>query len=100
MRITVQFGPWNPKRYGKPWIAKVTAWPVGKAPTLEFGALVGTTPEIAAEPGTVVRWGQRDYRGNGTERHWGVVLDDGTIEPRSNEECRAHWLATMAEAVT
>ena len=99
MRITVTFPAYNSKRYGKPWIAKVTDWPIGKAPALEFGALVGLTAEIAAEPGAVVRWGQRDYRGNNTQREWGVVLDDGTIAERTNEECRAHWLATqMAEA--
>lgn len=93
MRVTIEFGAYNPRRYGKPWMAKVTSWNVGRSPTLEFGATVGLTTEIDAEPGALVRWGQKDYRGGHSERAWGIVLSDGTVANSTVEKCRAHWLA-------
>lgn len=93
MRVTVEFTPYNTRRYGRPWIAKVTNWPIGKQPTLEFGGLVGLTTEIDATPGQIVRYGQRDNRGNHSQSDWGIVQENGGVEPSTPEKCREHWLA-------
>jgi hypothetical protein len=94
MRVSVAFGAYDARRYGKPWIARVTDWKLGKPPTLAFGLLIEGTPEIEAAAGAVVRWGQRDYRGNNTAKAWGIVQADGTIEPCTERACLAHWLVT------
>lgn len=83
IRVTVEFSSYNEKRYSRPWIAKITSWPVGGKPTVEWGNFVGSDSggegEIMARPGDIVRWGQKDNRGNGTRAYWGVVQSDGTI---------------------
>jgi hypothetical protein len=99
MRVTKEFGAYNHRRYTKPWIARVAAWAIGKPPELVFGGLVGLTAEIEASPGDLVRWGQRDTRGNGTESNWGIVGDDGAIEQVTPEKARAHWLNREATRV-
>jgi hypothetical protein len=95
MRVTYEVGSYNPRRYGKPWIAKITAWPIGRLPTLEFGATVDVwTAEIDAEPGAVIRFGQKDMRrGTNTTADWGIVLADGTVRDCSASAGRTHWLA-------
>ncbi len=81
MRIVREFPPYNQRRYGKPWIARVIGWPVGRPAVLEWGsALDAWTCEIEASPGDVIRWGQRDHRGNGTTALFGVVQADGGVE--------------------
>jgi hypothetical protein len=93
MRVTITFDAYNPRRYGRPWIAKITDWQIGKQPVLEFGALVGLTAEIEASPGAIVRWGQRDNRGNHTTSCWGIVDAEGDATWSTAEECRKQWLA-------
>ena len=93
MRVTQTFPSYNQRRYGRPWIAKVVDWPIGKNAVLEFGGLVGLTAEIDAKPGQIVRWGQRDNRGNNTTTEWGIVAADGAINDATPERCRDHWLA-------
>jgi hypothetical protein len=88
-----EFSPYNSRRYGKPWIAKVTTWNIGQHPTLEFGATIGTLlVEIDANPGDVVRWGQKDYRGNNTEANWGIVQNDSSVTEVDVNVAREHWL--------
>jgi hypothetical protein len=94
MRVTREFGSYNSRRYGRPWIAKVVAWEVGKQPVLSWGSNIDAhNVEIEAEAGDIVRWGQRDNRGNNTEARWGLVQGDATIEECSASEAREHWLA-------
>ena len=97
MRVTVTFPSYNQRRYGKPWIAKVLDWPIGKAPTLSFGGLVGLTVEINAAPTDIVRWGQRDTRGNHTASRWGIVQADGSVQECDPETARNHWLDQAAK---
>mgnify|MGYP003452049273 FL=1 len=95
-RVTVDFPSYNEKRYGSPWIARVTLWPVGSRPDLVFGNYLGDhrnggagEAEILAKPGDIVRWGQKDNRGNkNTEAWWGVVNDDATITRLTEAEAR------------
>lgn len=92
MRYTYEVGGYNTRRYGKPWIAKITDWPVGSAPTLSFGhALDAYCAEIEAEPGQILRWGQKDHRGNGTISRWGIAMPDGSVRRSDARECREHW---------
>lgn len=40
-RISVEYDAYNLRRYSRPWIARVSAWPVGGVPTMEWGSYVG-----------------------------------------------------------
>lgn len=93
MRVTVEFRTYNTRRYSRPWIAKIKDWPIGKPPDVEFAGLVGLTAEIDAAPGAIIRYGQRDNRGSGTQSDWGIVQQDGTVSNSTAEACREHWLA-------
>lgn len=81
----VEFYGYNARRYSKPWIAVVTEWPVGGRPELEFGSFVGNDEdggfaEIKAKEGQIIRWGQRDNRGNGTKNKWGIFRVGEVVE--------------------
>jgi hypothetical protein len=83
-RVVIEFdGPYNTRRYSKPWIARVVDWKVGLSAELEFGKYLGNGDggerEIMACAGDVVRWGIKDYRGNGTRAYWGIVQEDGSV---------------------
>ena len=79
-----EFYGYNGRRYGKPWIAKIISWPTGKQPKLEFGTYYGNdsggTAEITAREGNIIRFGQKDNRGNGTINEWGVFKDGKIVE--------------------
>ena len=91
-RVTCEFSPYNTRRYGKPWIAKVTEWQTGKRPELDWGQLVGLTAEIDASPGDVIRWGQKDHRGRNSEALWGIVQSDLSVVQCTPEHARQHWI--------
>ena len=93
MRVVVQFNGYNTRRYSRPWIAKVVKWETGKQPEIAFGANVGLEVEIDANPGDVVRWGQKDMRGNATVSEWGIVSTGGEVVNASPETARAHWVS-------
>lgn len=84
VRVAIQFGAYNQRRYGRPWIGKITSWPVGGKPEMEWGSFCGNDNggevEIAAMPGDVIRYGQKDHRGNNTSAIWAIVLADGDWE--------------------
>ena len=79
-----KFGGYNARRYSRPWIAKVVAWERGASPSLEFGAYYGDDSggivEIAANEGDIIRYGQRDNRGNNTENYWGVFSNGEIVD--------------------
>ena len=95
MKVSIEFpDPYNDRRYSKPWIARITEWPTGQNPSLEFGTFVGTYMggmcEIEANEGDILRFGQKDYRGSRTVSKWGLVLPDGevrTISPAQAKKC-------------
>lgn len=76
---------YNQRRYGKPWIAKLTFPRPGK-PEYTFGDWFGTAGgegelSIEVEPGDVIATGQKDNRkGRGGADHIGVVQPDGTVK--------------------
>jgi hypothetical protein len=98
MRAVKKWGGYNEKRYGKPWIAKVIAWPIGGRPELQFGGYVGDDDggelEILARPGQIVKYGQKDHRNSsGTANYFGIVEDDGKIRRIKMVEARALFIA-------
>jgi len=99
MRITIERGSYNQRRYSKPWIARVTSWE--KKPELAWGEYHGDdnggTLEITAEPGDIIRWGQKDYRGNGGRNEWVIVTDDGEPHTVSQASARERWVSTKAK---
>lgn len=96
MRYSKRFGSYNDRRYSKPWIARVTDWPIGKYPTLEFGNYIGDDSggeaEITAEPGDLLKAGQKDFRKpRGTENDFYLCEADGTLTELSPSEARKAW---------
>ena len=83
-RYAVKWAGYNARRYGRPWIAKVTNWPVGGKPTLDFGGYCGNDDggetEISAKMGDIIRSGQKDNRGNGTTNEWYLAGANGELE--------------------
>ena len=84
MELRVNHNGYNSRRYSKPWISKVTAWPEGKPPTVEFGSYIGDDNggyvAISAEAGDIIRHGQKDNRQPKNNTYdWHVVLSDGSL---------------------
>ena len=60
MRVAQHFDGYNFRRYDRPWIAIITAWPIGSKPTLKFGGFVGNDTdggeaESDATAGDIIR---------------------------------------------
>ena len=95
MRVSQHFGGYNARRYSRPWIGKISAWPVGGKPTIAWGAYLGTDNggevEIEAQAGDIVRTGQKDGRGNNTTADWCVVEADGTLRKVTSAQARAAY---------
>lgn len=105
MRATQRFGNYNHRRYGRPWIARITGWPIGGKPDIIWGRYVGDDDaggevEIEAMPGDIVRTGQKDYRGNNTEAYWYIMQPDGQLLSCTATEARQAWDAQQAAAAT
>ena len=98
-RVSVGYDAYNSRRYSKPWIARIIAWPVGGVPTMESGSYVGDKKggevEIMAGPGDIIRDGQRDGRGgNNTVSDWSVVMADYTLHKINQVEARKLYRAS------
>lgn len=80
MRVVYEVGTYNSSRYSRPWIAMVTEWAVGQRPVLKFGGNVGSKiAEIEANPGDLLKCGQKDRRGNNSTNEFAIVLPDGEL---------------------
>jgi hypothetical protein len=84
MRITLDVTSYNPRRYGKPWIARVD---FGSDPKgdFHFGDFVGDPGQagvlvIEVNEGDIVAWGQKDYRGHNSEILWHQVRDGRLVK--------------------
>lgn len=92
VRVAIQMGSYNQRRYSRPWIGVITSWPVGGKPEIKWGCYVGDESggelEIMAQPGDVIRHGQKDLRGNGSESNWAVVTPDGSLRDVDAAEAR------------
>jgi hypothetical protein len=91
-RVTIHYCLYNPRRMSRPWIAKITSWPVGGRPELQFGSYLGNDNggdlEIMALPGDILRDGQKDRRGNNGTNDWSVVEADYTLRTIDQAEAR------------
>ena len=83
--------PYNTRRYSRPWIARITAWPIGEKPRIAFGTTSrdGVTMTLAANPGDAVYWGPRDNHGNNSEWNYALVDANGVLQKCSEAEARA-----------
>jgi len=97
-RITLTTDSYNPRRDGKPWICRVTDWPVGASkPEIAWGAWMGSPGDagelvVEAAPGDVLRWGQNDLRrSNHTYRQYGIVEGDLTVREVTDAEAAEHY---------
>lgn len=101
MRVYQSFGSYNQRRYGRPWIAKITSWPVGGKPEVQWGAYCGTDDggevEIDASAGDIVRTGQKDNRGNNTSADWYIVQQDGSLLSTDAAGARKAWDLLQAD---
>lgn len=96
MRIIKKFDPYDPKRFNRPWGHKITIWPIGREPEIDWGLWIGSSDkggfvEIDAEPGDIVRAGQKDLEGFDTSSGWFIVERDGALTPTNITEAREHY---------
>lgn len=98
MRHTIKYGAYNPRRYSKPWIARVdfAATPKGE---FTWGDFVGDSSSggilvVDAEEGQIVAYGQKDGRGSNSETVYCQVRDGKLKELKNKAE--AYLLATSA----
>jgi hypothetical protein len=96
MTVSITYGPYNARRYSKPWIASIKDWPVGKSPVLDFGFYNGDDNggfvEIEAAAGDVIKAGQKDNRNyNNTKNDFYLVGEDGSVSKITANEARQAW---------
>lgn len=99
MKVTRKFEDYNERQCSSPWIAKILSWPVGEKPKLKFGAYLGShrrgrggDVEIDAEPGNIIKWGQKHlFKDRRTISRWGVVQADGSLLSIAGSEARELW---------
>ena len=74
----VSFASYNSRRFSRPWIATITAWPIGSRAELTFGSYLGSdnggVAEVACEIGDLIRYGQKDGRGGKVAAYYAVAL--------------------------
>jgi len=105
MKIEKKTDSYNARRYGKPWIAKVT-FPTPKG-EMEWGTWIGEIDGgsgsdgllvIEAQPGDIIAAGQKDHRGNGGDTNYYVVGNDGKRHSLSNRaDAYAEYQAQQAK---
>ena len=102
MRVSVKYSSYNQRRYGRPWIGKITSWPIGGKAEIAWGSYLGNDTggecEIEVNIGDIVRSGQRDNRGNNTENDWYVVEDGGHLRGIDPKEARELYEKVLTAA--
>ena len=95
MRISQEFRGYNARRYSRPWISVITSWPTGGKPEIRWGSYLGDDAggevEIEAQPGDIIRTGQKDGRGGKTSADWYIVQADGSLDSTDAAGARAAW---------
>ena len=97
MIISKEFSGYNHRRYSRPWGAKIT-FPDNIKPVYSFdgywsGDSRGSHGEVSikAEVGDVLAFGQKDLRGNGTNKAFYVVEEGGTLREVDLIEARKQY---------
>jgi hypothetical protein len=96
LSVKFDFGPYNFRRYSKPWGAVVTFDGVKAQYDFSRGAYLGDDMGgkvvIACSPGDIVAKGQRDNRKpKHTDNTWYVVDDDGSTRAIDRAAAFEHW---------
>lgn len=101
MRLEISTGSYNDRRYGKPWIAKVS-FETAKG-SFVFGEWFGDVGEegfleIEAEPGDVIARGQKDFRKpiNSAPGYY-LVKEGGGLKSVTKVEAVRAWRAKQAK---
>ena len=95
MLIEHEWHSYNTRRYGNPWVARIT-WN-GVKPVFDFvGRFASGQLAFEAEPGEIVAMGQKDHRGNGTTKEFYVLGEDGSLTGLSEAEARTLWRERQA----
>jgi hypothetical protein len=96
MNIKINFESYNPRRYRKPWGAKITF--DGAKPVYDFtvgnylGDADGGIVVIVGEPGDIIAAGQKDTRGAGNSKNiWYIVAEDGSLEETDKVSAFEYW---------
>lgn len=107
MRISIPTSGYNHRRDSKPWICRITSWPVGALHQVAWGQWYGRPGSggelvIVAEPGQIVRYGQNDLRkarGGHTYRQYCAVTADGSLIDLSPADAArlAQGVVTLAD---
>ena len=83
MKIERETRAYNERRYGKPWIARITISADGTKLDYAWGDWIGTPGDegiliLTLEVGDVYARGQKDHRGNRNGVDYYVLAADGT----------------------
>ena len=106
MEIQISTSMYNQRRYGRPWIARVT-FEIKKTGDYHWGEWIGDARNgsagilvISAQPGDVVARGQRDTRKiRNSAPEWYIVSEAGTLEPiEGAADAYRHYLHHQAIA--
>ena len=100
MVISIRYSGYNQRRYSRPWIARVSSWPVAGKAELEWGRYEGDDDGgevvIQAAEGDIIRHGQRDNRGGNTSKDWYIVTASGELASTTESEGHKHFMARTA----
>lgn len=90
----MEVGPYNSRRWDRPWLAEIMSWPVGGHPEFRFGSNIGILlAEIEAKPGAVLVFGQKDHRrGYTPNRSYAIAEEDGSLRMIKVEDARKFLL--------
>jgi hypothetical protein len=96
MRVFRSFDKYDEKWYSRLWIARLTEWKAGGKPVVEWGRYLGDDTggeaEIAAEPGDIIRAGQKCIKKKEwSHSNWYIVQADGKLQHVKGDEARKAW---------
>jgi hypothetical protein len=104
MRVSINYNSYNQRWYGRPWIGKITSWPVGGKPEIKWGGYLGDDSggevEINAEPGDIIRSGQKRNKGTNTINNWYYVDGAGNLMLTDAKDARKIWEKKQMEKQT
>lgn len=93
--VRLSFGSYNPRRYSRPWGARITFGGDNRADYAFDGNFLGDDDGgevvINARPGEIVAFGQKDKRGGRSENDWYVVGPDGSLDEISRADALKHF---------
>ena len=100
--ILQSYGPYNHRRYGKPWGARIILKGVTPEYVFSVGNYAGTDMGgevlIQAAPGWIIAFGQKDHRNTRkTANDWYLVGEDMTLTSISRADAIRHLMGQAQE---